>query len=417
MSHDPEDAPERHGLSPVQGRRLPMAMLAAVVFVGVAAGWRTWSGRAAPVGEAPATSETTVSLSEEARRQAGISTEAVRRVSRADRVTAPGVLALDERRTARLGSLVDGVVIRTMVQVGDRVKTGSVLAELHSHVVHDARANYRNALAARRTRETELTYARQAEERASRLLAAKAISRQEQQRAAANRIDAEASLEMARTELSRAEAALDHYGLTNGDEAVMDDEAIPVRSPLGGVVLEKKVTQGTAVTVGVPLFVVSDLTEIWAVAEIDETALPFVSSGQEAAIKVAAYPGEVFEGRVSFVSDMVNPRTRRVTVRCQVPNLDRRLKPEMYAALDFLAGDAREVLAVPQSAVQEIRGRPVVFVRGPDGSFERRDTTLGLEVDGWVEIRSGLNQGETVATAGSFLLKSELLRGSLPEAE
>ena len=137
---------------------------------------------------------------------------------------------------------------------------------------------------------------------------------------------------MAKTEVRRAEEALEHYGVTNAEDPTGESgEYIPVRSPLHGVVLEKSVTQGTAVTVGTPLYVVADLTELWAVAEIDETQLPLVKAGRPTELRVSAYPGETFAGRITFVADMVNPKTRRVTVRCQVPNPGQRLKPEMYA--------------------------------------------------------------------------------------
>jgi cobalt-zinc-cadmium efflux system membrane fusion protein len=415
MTPDPNHAPEHHGLGPVRGGRLPLLVAVAVALVAAVALWRAWTGAGAPEGDAPTASETTVSLPEAAERQAGISTEPVKRMTRTDRVEAPGVLALDEKRTARLGSLVEGVVIRAVAEVGDRVRSGQVLAEMHSHVVHDVQADYRKALADLRRHETELTFARQAEERATRLLEAKAISRQELQRAEANRIDAEAQLDMAKTEARRAREALEHYGVTNTEDP--SGESILVRSPLGGVVLEKEITQGTAVTLGTPLFVVADLTELWAVAEIDETELPLVTAGREVDLRVAAYPGETFAGRITFVADMVNPATRRVTVRCQVPNPDGRLKPEMYAALNLGAGEPREILAVPSGAVQDIRGRPVVFVRTAEGSFERRNAVVGLEAEGWVEVRSGVEEGEAVATTGAFLLKSELLKGTMIEEE
>jgi cobalt-zinc-cadmium efflux system membrane fusion protein len=100
-----------------------------------------------------------------------------------------------------------------------------------------------------------------------------------------------------------------------------------------------------------------------------------------------------------------------------VPNPDGRLKPEMFAALTLSSGEPHEVLAVPSGAVQEIGGKPLVFVKTAKGSFERRDVTAGPEADGWVEVRSGVKAGEEVATTGSFLLKSELLKGSLAAEE
>jgi cobalt-zinc-cadmium efflux system membrane fusion protein len=416
--HGPGHAPEHHGLGPVKGGRLLVLVVAAVVLVAAVAVSRACTGRGGPAGEAPTASEATVSLGEAAQKQAGISTERARRLTRTERVEAPGVLALDEKRTARLGSMVDGMVVKTHAEVGDRVRAGQVLAEMHSHIVHDAWADYRKAVAERRRRETERTFARQNEERARRLLAEKAISQQELRRAEADRAAADELLDMAKTEVRRAEEALEHYGVTNAEDPSGESgETIPVRSPLHGVVLEKSITQGTAVTVGTPLFVVANLAELWAVAEIDETEIPLVAAGRATELRVAAYPGETFAGRITFVADMVNPKTRRVTVRCQVPNPDSRLKPEMYAALTLSSGGPHDVVAVPSGAIQEIEGKPFVFVKTRARAFERRDVALGREAEGWVEVRSGVEEGEEVATAGSFLLKSELLKGSLAEEE
>ena len=416
--HDPIHGPEHHGLGPVKGGRLLGLVVAAVALVAVVAVWRACTGHGGPGAQAPTASEGTVSLGEAAQKQAGISTDKVKRLTRTDRVEAPGILALDEKRTARLGSMVDGMVVKAYVEVGDRVRAGQVLAEMHSHVVHDAWADYRKAVAERRRRETEQTFAGQNEERAKRLLAEKAISQQELRRAEADRGAADELLDMAKTEVRRAEEALEHYGVTNAEDPSGESgEYIPVRSPFHGVVLEKSVTQGTAVTVGTPLFVVANLAELWAVAEIDETQIPLVQAGRPTELRVAAYPGETFAGRITFVSDMVNPKTRRVTVRCQVPNPDGRLKPEMYAALTLSGGEPREVLAVPAGAIQEIDGEPLVFVRTAKGSFERRDVAVGAEAEGWVEVRSGVKEGEAVATTGSFLLKSELLKGTLAGEE
>jgi cobalt-zinc-cadmium efflux system membrane fusion protein len=413
-----DHAPEQHGLGPVKGGRLLILVVFGAAIVAAVAIWRSCSGHGGPEVQAPTTAGGSVSLGEAAQKRAGISTAVVKRLSRVDRVEAPGVLALDEKRTARLGSTVDGMVTRAIAEVGDRVRPGRVLAEIMSRVVHDTWASYRKAIAERRRRETEQAFATQNEARAKRLFEAKAVSRQDVQRAEVDRGAAEEQLDMARTEVRRTEEELEHYGITNAEDPRGEKgEYIPVRSPLHGVVLEKLVTQGTAVTVGTPLYVVADLSVLWAVAEVDETQLPSVKAGRTIELSVAAYPDETFPGKITFVGDMVNPKTRRVTVRCQVPNADGRLKPEMYALVTLAAGEPRDVLAVPSAAVQEIDGKPVIFVRTAVGSFERRDVSTGVESEGWVAIRRGVKEGEAVATTGSFLLKSELLKGSMAGGE
>lgn len=400
-------------------RRLPRLLLALGLLLVPAVVVLRWFGArpesGAPV---PAAEDGKLAIGESARKDAGIALAEAKKVVRGATFDAPGVLALDETRTARIGSLVEGNVIRVLAEVGERVAKGARLAELNSHVIHDAWADYRKALADRRRRETELTYATAAAGRAGRLLAEKAISIQEKERADADRVAAAEELDRAGTEVRRAEEALEHLGITNKEDPTGESgEEIPVPAPLAGVVLEKHVTAGTAVTPGTPLFVVSDLSVLWVLAEIDETRLPLVARGRPARVAVAAYPGETFPGVVAFVGDAVNPKTRRVTVRCTVPNATWRLKPEMYARVSLGEETPREVVVVPERAVQEMDGRPCVFVEGKDGKLARRDVALGGAEAGWVEVRSGVSAGEKVASEGSFLLKSELLKGSVAGEE
>lgn len=366
---------------------------------------------------APATvPDGTVALSDTAAKEAGLVVSPVATITRRNQLEAPGVLALDERRTARIGSQVDGKVIEVFVQIGDRVGSGKELAHMISPIVHEAWASYRKAVAERRRAQSDLKLAVQSDERAARLLADKAISEQEAQRAHASRVSAEEALNIVETEVRRSEEELEHLGVTNSEDPSGESgEQIPVRSPLSGVVLEKLITEGGAVTPGAPLFVVSDLSNLWALAEIDETALPHVRTGSPVDVKVAAYPAEVFAGTITWVADTVNPKTRRITVRCALPNPTGRLKPDMYATVMLGEGEPRPIVVVPSQAVQDIGGKPVVFVETARGRYARRDVTVGADVGGQIEITSGLRAGERAVTAGAFLLKSELLKSSTPE--
>jgi cobalt-zinc-cadmium efflux system membrane fusion protein len=176
------------------------------------------------------------------------------------------------------------------------------------------------------------------------------------------------------------------------------------------VVLERLVTPGTTVTPGSPLFVVSELSTLWAVAEIDESLLSRVRTGRPVEVRVAAYPDESFAGTITFIADIVNPKTRRITVRSAVPNPDGRLKPEMFATVAMGDGEPRQMVLVPKESIQSIAGRTVVFVADTDSRFSPRTVAIGAETDGLVEITSGLAAGERIAIGGSFMLKSELLK-------
>ncbi len=400
----------------------PRTLWIAAALAAAGVGWWLWPSGPAPAARAPAAAEAAdapVTLTEDARREVGLQVEAATMAQRPDTLGANAVLVLDERRTARIGSTVEGLVVDTFSEVGDRVRAGQVLAHLHSHVVHDAWAEYRKAVAERRRAEAELAFAADGAGRAARLIADKAISAQEHERAVANRTLAAEQLEIARTEVRRTEEALEHLGITSGEDPTGESgEQIPARAPFAGVVLERLVTKGTAVTPGTTMFVVSDLSSLWAHAEIDETALARVAINRPVHLRVPAYPGETFEGRVSLIGDTVNPKTRRVIVRAIVPNPSGRLKPEMYASVEIDTGDPRDVVVVPGSAVHELDGRQVVFVEEAPGRFRPHTVTLGREQAGGVEVRSGLRAGERVATAGSFLLKSAIVnRTAPPEAD
>lgn len=343
--------------------------------------------------------------------QAGIRVEPAALVTRADATEAPGLVSLNETRTARIGALVDGSVLEVFVQPGARVSARHVLAEMHGHIVHDSWADYRKAKAEERRLINELRFATEAEARAGRLYSDKAIALQELQRAQANRVAAEESLDMGRTEVRRAEEALEHLGITNKDDPTGESgETIPIRAPIAGVVLERLVTPGTAVTPGTSMFVVSDLSTLWVLAEVDEAHLARIRVGRDVGVRVAAYPDELFPGTVTYIDEMVNPKTRRVTVRCEVPNADGRLKPEMYATVAIGESDARRIIAVPKSAIQTVNGRTSVFVAEGSGRFRLRPIDIGSERDGLVEARSGLAAGERIVTSGAFALKAELLK-------
>ncbi len=351
-----------------------------------------------------------VAVSDRDAAAAGITVAPARRVDWDDRLQASGVVTFDERRTARIGAFVEGVVAEVGVQPGDPVRAGAVLAAIHSHVVHDAWAGYFKALAAATHAEAELTYAQTAEERAAGLVADRALSQQELARARADVAAASQVLNAARAEVRRAEQELRHYGLTPDPESSADEhDQVPVVAPFGGTVIERLVTQGAAVTPGTPLFLVSDLSRIWVDAEVDEGYLAALAAGCTATVEVDAYPGETFEGVLLAVGDVINPSTRRVTLRVEVPNADRRLKPQMFARVSLVPAAARSAIVVPSRAVQTMDGESVVFIRSDEGAFTRQTVTIGADIDGQVEIVSGLTEGAIVATGGAFLLKSELV--------
>ena len=364
----------------------------------------------------PAAPPDAVTLSTSSQELAGIAVEVAKAETVASVLEAVGSIALDDTRTARVGALVEGIVSATHVQVGDRVRQGALLAGLHSHEVHDGWGDYRKAVADRRRVEQELAFANETLARTERLLADKAASALEVERARANRASATEQLAVATAEVRRATESLEHLGIPTGPAAdARSEEIIPVRTPQAGVVLEKLVTTGTTVTPGTPLFVVSDTSSLWVLAEIDEAALARVEVGESVQVVVSAYPTERFTARVTRIGDTINPATRRVVVRCTVPNGDGRLKPGMFARVQLEGVSPAPMVHVPVDAVQDIGDRRVVFVETTAGRYSARDVETGAERAGRVEVRRGLAAGDRVVVRGAFLLKSQLLAS--PEDE
>ncbi len=135
-----------------------------------------------------------------------------------------------------------------------------------------------------------------------------------------------------------------------------------------------------------------------------------VKAGGQCRVTVAAYPEEVFAGRVTYVSDFLDPNSRTAKLRCVVLNPDGRLKLEMFATVAIPSVGAATAVAVPVSALQQIGDETVVFVQRDATHFEKRALTIGERGEDWIEVRAGLQQGETVVAKGSFQLKSILQR-------
>lgn len=383
-----------------------------------ALGWFAWSQATSPAADQPATGAPAagVSVSEAAARSSGIDAQTPTWIERVDRIEASGVVSLNERQTARPGAIAEGIVQHIDVQVGDRVRQGARLATIHSHVVHDAWAGYFKALSERRRFENEVRYAHVAEERAVRLLADRALSPQEVDRARSDRIAAEQSLRAAQAEEVRATQELAHYGIVARPEGnPQQEDDVPVRAPLTGAIIERQVSPGAAVTLGTPLFVVSDLSSVWVTAEVDEAQVGHLATGVPVEVQVTAYPGEVFRGTITAVGDVVNPATRRVTIRCELLNRDGRLKPQMFAHVMLTSPKPRRMLVIPERAVQEMEGQTVVFARDAQGRYHRRPIVVGTTIAGRTEIISGADDDDMIATAGAFLIKSELVKPETQE--
>jgi cobalt-zinc-cadmium efflux system membrane fusion protein len=227
---------------------------------------------------------------------------------------------------------------------------------------------------------------------------------------------AEVNLRTSKTAASAAENRLHLLGMTGAavDQLAATERIDPrfaVRAPIAGRVTEREVTLGELVGPDDEhLLVVADLARVWVLADVPEARLKGLAQA-EAALTLAAMPGEKLGGVVSFVAHTVDPATRTARARIEVDNPGGALRPGMFCRVEISAGAAGEaVLAVPDDALQTVEGGPAVFVpvEGEADTFAKRAVTVGKPVGGWVPVLSGLKEGEPVVVSGSFILKADL---------
>jgi membrane fusion protein, heavy metal efflux system len=188
---------------------------------------------------------------------------------------------------------------------------------------------------------------------------------------------------------------------------------VPMYAPISGTVLKRFVSQGVVVNTSSDLVIVSDLSTLWVNAEVPEKHLAALKLGRRVDVRVQAYSDRVFDGRITFISDSLNPETRTVQVRCETANAEALLKPEMYAAIRFEVGEPRQAMLIPEGSIQDVNGQTVVFVNESATAYRMRQIRPGKRLGEDIEILEGLKGGECVASTGSFILKSELLKKSL----
>jgi membrane fusion protein, copper/silver efflux system len=180
------------------------------------------------------------------------------------------------------------------------------------------------------------------------------------------------------------------------------------KSPATGDVIFKGVINGQRVKAGDEIFRIADHTHLWVIADVAEADLPYVERGTAASLTFRAYPMQTFEGEVTFIYPELKTETRTARVRIEVPNLDGRLKIDMYADVVFHTGTGEEpCVAVPISAVIDSGTRQVVLVAKGEGRFEPRPVKLGRRGDGFVEVMEGVDVGEDVGTSATFLIDAE----------
>ncbi|MBU3725586.1 MAG: efflux RND transporter periplasmic adaptor subunit [Burkholderiaceae bacterium] len=312
-----------------------------------------------------------------------------------------GSIQPDERLVTRIGASVLGRVTSVLAEVGDRVTVGQPLARVASPELTQAQVAYLRANAT-------FNQAERAVERAQVLVKADVIGTAELQRR-------ESELNIARAELRAAGDQLALMGMSSTlieslrkDGVLNPNVGIPATQ--GGVVIERKVSQGQVATPGDPLFTVADLSRVWVVGQVPEQIARHVQAGQSVEIEVPALRNKKLLGKITLVGDTISPETRTVTLRTVIDNPTRGLKPSMLVTMR-IQGDARSVPVVPLEAVVREDDRDHVFVKKSDNVWTLTPVELESAVNESVRpVLSGIPVGTEIIVKGAFHLNNERRR-------
>jgi multidrug efflux pump subunit AcrA (membrane-fusion protein) len=190
---------------------------------------------------------------------------------------------------------------------------------------------------------------------------------------------------------------------------------LELKAPIDGVVMERKVAAGELVDKSKELFTISDPAQLWVIAEVKERDAGSLRVGQEATFEVLSYPGERFHGNIVRLGSEIEKESRTLEARIEADNGDGRLKPGMFADIEITTDVLQDALVISDAALQAEEDKQIAFVALDANRFQKRVLELGLEHGGKVQILGGLKEGEKVVTEGSFILKSEMLKGELGE--
>ncbi len=340
----------------------------------------------APAGVPPGYSIVRIPL--ERRQEIGVTTSKAERRAIGGTFETNGVVAEDEARVHAVNAKFSGYIERIYAdRTGQSVRRGQPLLSVYSPDLVATEREY--------------------------LLALENLRRLSGSSSADAASDARALVEAARQRLRLwdiPEAEIDRIERTG---QVSRDLDLP--SPVSGVVLKKDAVAGLAITAGMPLYTIADLSSVWVLADVYQSEVARIAPGARAEIVAPFLPGETLHGRIDFVYPTLTEETRTVKVRVAIPNPKGLLKPGMYVRVSF-AGVEREALAIPSSALIQTGERQIVFVEQSPGVYAPREVKTGAQGKDFVEVLSGLAAGETVVTSANFLIDSESRIGAIGTA-
>ena len=428
---------------------------------GSAAGDKTVSEvRKAESGHTEGETGKEVKLDTEMLNAAGIQTETVTQRPAVAKLYVTGAVELNPEKTEMATPLVGGRIERVFYAVGDYVNQGAILALISSPQVaqlhgkmHESRTHYEltqrnlarvqksdNRVAVLRAK-AKLDEANATFKRTKRLIELGAGAGKDMITAETNYQtakadydfqsniglskeiqEAEADVETSRVDLIHIEDEMRSLGVSYNknqpDDHTKDTSLVALRSPLSGVVTERKFNAGAGVEAAMAIFAISNLSTVYVIANVPETSVSRLSIGSVAEIKSPSIGA--INGRISYIDPRLDETTRTARVRLEVPNEGGKLRSGMFTEVGFYVGTSAqtgEELVVSSVAIQRTGDKTIVFVprENEHGAFEVREVEAGGETEGYTRIIGGLKLGEKIVTKGSFTLKTQLEKSALAE--
>jgi membrane fusion protein, copper/silver efflux system len=320
----------------------------------------------------------TVVLSPEKIQKSGVRTAQVERRGLTRTVRASGTIMVDQSRQYAIAPKFEGWVQRLYAnQVGMPVRRGQALMAVYSPELLSAQTEYQIAATA-----AETLIANDPESaRAMQRLAEAAVSR------------------LRNWDIGPAQLAAIRRGNAQ--------RYLTIASPADAVVVEKPIVEGARFMPGETVLTLADLSRVWLVANVSSLESGQVQLGQAARFSSRALPGRSFEGKVTFLAPTIDAASRTLGVRIVLDNADGVLRPALFGDVELVDADAEEVLAVRRTAVLDSGRRQIVFVETSEGRFTPREVQVGVISGEWIEVTSGLNDGERVVVAANFLIDAE----------
>ena len=356
-----------------------------------------------------------ITLSKQALKEIGLKVEFTSLKPFTAFITIPAKVFTSQDKEAQVGTLVRGRVSKVLVNLGDRVHRGQELMDIEGVEIGEIKSLFLKAKA-------QLTYA-EASLKRQQSLADQNVGSQKAL------LEAQAEYEKAHAEFIAEDRRIHSIGLNDADIEGLNAHSangsneshiggmLSVKSPIDGVVVERNVVIGQFLDGAANAFKVINTSSVWVDGQIYEKDISKVTERTNAIFTTPSYADEKFHGRIRYIGQVIDEKSRTITIRAEFNNFNGKLKPQMFGELHIPAGKYSTAILIPAESVITIDHADFVFVQKDDSTFEKRPVVIGSPQNEIVEAKNGLGENEKVVIKGAFYLKSELMKAELGEGE